>query len=167
MPFFEFCMQWFDGNFLTDMAADMQQTGREFGARWAGWKVTKEDLIQWMGVWYYMLAFPQAGDRRQYFNQCVTFGPVHNLEPVLALAGNGPTTKGIKWFENMIATFTLPQPSANSTTTADPDDDFRVVRRMWEDCRAVFVRNLSPGWLIIIDESMVKWVGREMPGLMV
>jgi len=31
----------------------------------------------------------------------------------------------------------------------------------------VFINNVSPSWLIIIDESMVKWVGVGMPGVMV
>eukprot|EP00965_Chrysotila_dentata_P050651 1679127-Pleurochrysis_carterae.AAC.1 len=38
MPFFKFCMQRFDGKFLSDMAAEMQQVGQDKGARWAAWK---------------------------------------------------------------------------------------------------------------------------------
>ena len=50
--------------FLTDMAAKMQEKGRAKAAAgnrdYNNWTVTKDDLLQWIGVWIYMLAFPQA-----------------------------------------------------------------------------------------------------------
>eukprot|EP00965_Chrysotila_dentata_P094975 3140685-Pleurochrysis_carterae.AAC.1 len=121
MPFFEFCVHWFDGKFLSDMAAEMQQVGRDRGARWAAWKVTKDDLVQWIGVWYYMLAFPQAGERRMYFNTRVTFGPSHELESILQIGNGGSAKKGVHWYENMLATFTLPAYSDSERSAAsDP-----------------------------------------------
>eukprot|EP00965_Chrysotila_dentata_P205445 6182964-Pleurochrysis_carterae.AAC.1 len=65
----------------------------------------------------------------------------------------------------LLATFTLPVHADSESSAAS--DSFHVVRRMWEDCGAVFIKNVSPSWLIIIDEFMLKWVGVGMPGLMV
>ena len=56
-------------SFLAEMAELMQATVSAKGASWAAWKVTVSDLLQWIGIWYYMLAFPQSGDRRMYFTQ--------------------------------------------------------------------------------------------------
>eukprot|EP00965_Chrysotila_dentata_P016952 562191-Pleurochrysis_carterae.AAC.2 len=151
------------------MAAEMQLAGREKGQRWAAWKVTKDDLVQWMGVWYYMLAFPQPGDRRLYFKTNIAFGPSHRLEETMELGGNSSPSKGVRWFENMLATFRLPLHATTTpgTQAGEADDDLLQVRRMWDDRRKVFLSRVTPGWFIIVDESMVKWVGRGMPGLMV
>eukprot|EP00965_Chrysotila_dentata_P155460 5136073-Pleurochrysis_carterae.AAC.1 len=62
----------------------------------------------------------------------------------------------------MHAAFALPV-----HTNGEVGDPFQAVRRMWDTCRSVFLANVSPSWLLIVDESMVKWVGRNMPGLMV
>ncbi|KAL1518640.1 hypothetical protein AB1Y20_002928 [Prymnesium parvum] len=111
--FFEVCKSWFDMDFLRQMADRMQECGRAKGQCWAAWRVTTEDLLQWIGVWYYFLAFPQPGDRRSYFaGPCSRrFGPRHLIEEWLRRANNGDN-KGVKWFENMESVFTLltPQP---------------------------------------------------------
>eukprot|EP00965_Chrysotila_dentata_P257622 6212945-Pleurochrysis_carterae.AAC.2 len=81
------------------MAAEMQQVGLDKGARWGAWKVYRYYVVQWIGVWYYMLAFPQAGERRMYFNTRVTFGPVHNLEPILHI-GNSAVQRKVALVRN-------------------------------------------------------------------
>ena len=65
--FFAACKSWLDLNFLSATADKMQEIGRAKGERWAGWKVSLDDLLQWIGVWFYFLAFPQNSDRRAYF----------------------------------------------------------------------------------------------------
>ena len=50
--------------FLTLMAAEMTTIGKAKRADGdhdfpAGWEVSQADLLQWIGVWMYMLAFPQ------------------------------------------------------------------------------------------------------------
>lgn len=74
-----------------------------------------------------MLAFPQMGDRRNYFQgkNVKTFGPRHQLEEWLRRGKNG--NKGVTWFENMETTFTLP-----TAADASGDDAFMPVRHMWE-----------------------------------
>eukprot|EP00965_Chrysotila_dentata_P199867 6179640-Pleurochrysis_carterae.AAC.2 len=125
ISFFDFCMQWFDQKFLIDMAAEMQQAGREKGRRWAAWK---------------------AGERRAYFNASITFGPMHSLDAVLELAENGH--KGVRWFKHMHVTFALPtrdgvaEVGAGAADASDPVYPCRL-RRMWDDCCAVFVKKGS------------------------
>lgn len=49
--------------FLTALAAEMTQAGLEKAnedRHFVNWKVTTDDLLQWIGVWMYMLSFPQA-----------------------------------------------------------------------------------------------------------
>ena len=163
--FFDVCRSWFDDEFVAQVADAMQQNGRLKGSDWAAWTVTVDDVYQWIGVWYYSLAFPQVGDRRQYFRGNRTsggglpFGPVHFLEDYLSMGGNG--FKGVRWFENMLTCFSLP------TGDAEESDPFFRVRHMWEVVRKTFSECVLPSWLMCLDESMVKWRGRGMPGLMV
>lgn len=164
--FFETCLSWFSKPFFEQMADAMQEEGRGKGAAWASWRVTLDDLWQWIGVWFYMLAFDEKGDRRAYFNPPVGnkrnfFRPRHIVEETL-LQGRTGGVKGVKWFENMLTCFTLP-----GGEEVREDDPFKLTRHMWECCRQLFVGAVSPGWLITLDESMVKWMGRGMPGLMV
>lgn len=157
--FFDVCLSWLPEGFFREMADEMQSKGRSKGTHWASWKVSMEDLWQWVGVWFYMLAFEEQGERRAYFQGCQRFGPRHVVEEYILRGKNG--RKGVKWFENMLTCFTLP------TGSVPESDPFHATRYMWECCRKHFVECVSPGWLITLDESMVKWKGRAMPGLMV
>lgn len=160
--FFEACLSWFPLDFFTEMADEMQTAGRAKGALWASWKVTVQDQWQWIGVWFYMLAFEEFGDRRAYFpssSGTARFGPRHVIEEYIIRGKNG--SKGVKWFENMLTCFSLP------TGNVPEGDPFHSVRHMWDTVREHFRECVSPGWLVTLDESMVKWLGRAMPGLMV
>eukprot|EP00965_Chrysotila_dentata_P138726 4588819-Pleurochrysis_carterae.AAC.1 len=71
-------------HFVRAMAARMTEVGRTKHEKglpcYAGWSVSVDDLLQWLGVWVYMLAFPQAGDRGQYCEEpSGGFGPRHKL----------------------------------------------------------------------------------------
>lgn len=161
--FFEVCLSWFHVGFFKEMAELMQENGRAKGQLWASWKVTLDDLWQFVGVWYYMLAFEEIGCRRNYFSgisgRASHFGPRHCVEEFLLRGKNG--VKGVRWFENMLTCFDLPKGDVPNT------DPFYKTRYMWECCREHFVASVTPGWLLTLDESMVKWVGRGMPGQMV
>jgi hypothetical protein len=117
-------------SFLEEMAAQMQAKGRAKATsasdRWAQHCVSVSDVAQWIGCWYYMLAFPQTGTREDYFSS-PGFGPSHNLANIMSLAENGH--RGKRWFQSMHASFTLP------TGTVPDSDDFKPVRCMWESYR--------------------------------
>lgn len=151
--------------YLTAMALQMEKNGQakhSNGDRnYARWRVSLDDLIQWIGVWIYMLAFPQPGDRRAFWQDPVGgYGPRHRLREHLALGQNGE--KGEMWFEQMHACFQLP--TKPGTTNADR---FFASRWWWESLRDAFHAAVVCSWLMVMDESMVRWMGVGMPGLMV
>jgi hypothetical protein len=156
--------------FLALMAVAMTDRGRELKA--AGnahfpkdWTVTTNDLLQWIGVWMYMLAFHQAGDRRQYWEEPPGgFGPRHKLQAWLALGQNGE--KGVQWFESMSMCFILPE-YTRGDKEYKANDPFTKTRRWWNALRDGFYAAVTASWLLVLDESMVQWQGRGMPGLMV
>ena len=156
--------------FLTLMAAEMTTIGKAKRADGdhdfpAGWEVSQADLLQWIGVWMYMLAFPQPGGRRVYWEEPPGgFGPRHKLQACLRLGENGE--KGIKWFELMLRCFTLPGYSRGDAGWKK-DDPFHATRRFWDALRDGFYAAVEASWLLVLDESMVQWQGRGMPGLMV
>lgn len=162
---FKMAMHFLPKDFLDEMANLMEQKGKakytEDGNRhYMNWKVSSEDICQWIGVWMYMLAFPQAGGRREYWMEPRGgYGPRHQLGHTLRLGENGD--KGLAWFESMHHCFVLPM---YPNSEADP---FRLTRRWWDSLRDAFERAVTCGWLMVMDESMVRWMGRGMPGLMV
>lgn len=123
--------------YLEEMAAEIEAKGRakynEGDRRFANFKVTYVDLLQWIGVWIYMLAFPQAGERRAYFQEPAGgFGPRHRLAEWLRLGENG--SKGLAWFEMVDACFSLPSYSQREYREAGykgetEKDPFRPTRK--------------------------------------
>lgn len=91
--------------------------------------------------------------------------------------GRGP--RGLSWYESMMSCFKLPQ-WKNSVETGtenggaversqpyNSQDPFAPTRKFWDHLRAAFYFAMVASWLICLDESMVRWTGRGMPGLMV
>ena len=66
--------------FLSALAESMTQTGQaKFKAgdrRFKSWKVSTNDVLQWIGVWVYMLACGCTGGHRVYFGKN-SFGGSH------------------------------------------------------------------------------------------
>ena len=171
-------------NYLELLAVKMTANGQHKYAhcdqrKYYGWVVTVEDVLQWIGVWMYMLAFPQQSSARRSFFTPPTngFGPIHNISQILARGGRGE--RGGAWFEMMQACFELPQWSNGTETQKETggdvyrsakfthDDPFKRSRRWWDSLRAAFHHAVIPAWLLTADESMVRWLGHGMPGLMV
>jgi len=115
------------------------------------WNVTRTDVLKWMGAWMYMLAFPLEADRRAYFTGFEAgFGPTNVLEKY-----------GVHemWFEMMQTCFELP-------TYGRKDDAFDPVRRWWDSLRLTFAEAIDAGYILNLDESMLRWLGQHMPGFM-
>ena len=115
--------------FLSALAKSMTEAGAaRFKAgdrRFKVWSVTSDDILQWLGVWVYMLACGCTGGHRSYFGENL-FGGSHCLEKVLRLGHEpGAPAKGIQWFECMLASLVLP----TYTGQAHASDDFKPVRR--------------------------------------
>ena len=181
-----YALHFLPRNYLEDMAAEMTEKGRKKGEegdrhtarRFSSWNVTVDDVTMWIGVWMYMLAFPQqASSRRSYFQAPLGgFGPAHNLTNILILAGKGH--RGLAWFETMQSCFSLPRwqrttegrEHGHKVERSQPysqDDPFAPTRRFWDHLRTAFYFAVAASWLLCLDESMVQWTGRGMPGLMV
>lgn len=124
------------------------------------WTVTEDDVHQWIGVWMYMLAFPQHGSRETYFQPPKGgFGPAHDLKAWLKAGQPQSGDRGIRWFNQMQACFELP-------TYGRANDKFNRTRRFWEALRDAFFAAAVCSWIMCLDESMIKWLGRGMPGFM-
>ena len=181
---FECSKHFLPMNYMEALAAEMTVQGRKKAEednqrRFSGWAVSTEDVLQWIGVWMYMLAFPQqASSRRSYFQPPLGgYGPSHNLQGILVQGGRGP--RGLAWFEQMQSCLVLPQwQNASQTGTenggnverSEPyrkDDPFAPTRMFWDHLRTAFFFAMCASWLLCLDESMLRWTGRGMPGLMV
>ena len=160
---FDFAKHFLPMKYMDEIAKKMQLNGE---AKWnhgkdrhfMNWRVTTADLLMWIGCWIYMLSFHHPGGRRAYFQE-VMFGPTHDLKKWLKIGCPG-SDRGILWFESMHACFELP-------TYRKLDDPFNATRRWWNCLREAFFLAVVCSWIICIDESMVKWLGRGMPGFMV
>ena len=172
---FEYAMHFFPSKptessqhgFLHELAAKMEANG---AAKYNGgsgdadykyWRVTTDDVLQWIGCWMYMRAFHQPGGREQYFKD----GPPHDFGPTFDLkkwlkVGKPDANRGEFWFKQMHACFVLP-------AYGDANDKFDRTRKWWDCLREAFYAAVTCGWIMCLDESMIKWLGRGMPGFMV
>jgi hypothetical protein len=69
-------------DFLTQMAKTMEKNGKaraKSNPDYKNWRVSIDDVYQWIGCWLYMLAYPVPGPRSQYF-KTPNFGPYHHSE---------------------------------------------------------------------------------------
>eukprot|EP00965_Chrysotila_dentata_P169613 5599016-Pleurochrysis_carterae.AAC.1 len=88
--------------YMGEMTVCMTAAGRakhEKGVPgYANWAVSLDDLIQWLGVWIYMLAFSSpGGDRSSYWVEPWNgFAHRCRLSEFLALGKNGAGVKGRK-----------------------------------------------------------------------
>ena len=150
--------------YLMGMASKMEVAGAALHTAnvpgYAGWLVSIHDLLQWIGVWIYYLAFPQTGHRHGYWTEPAGgYGPRHQLQRWLALGQNGE--KSFAWFSKMERAFALPEaPDAK-------DAAMKATLGWWTALRDSFHGAVTASWLLCLDESMVAWQGLGMPGLMV
>eukprot|EP00965_Chrysotila_dentata_P150861 4984913-Pleurochrysis_carterae.AAC.2 len=116
-----------------------------------------------------MPAWPQPGDREKYWGEPRGgFGPRHRSAERLKLGSKqGAFAKNKKWFLKMHACFRLPECPAPAGNSQAPPDPFKLVPRFLDALRNAFHKAGVCSWLVVLDESMVRWEGRGMPGLMV
>ena len=167
-PLYEYAKRFLPLAFLDELAAKMQANGRAKynhttgvgDAHYKNWTVTSDDVIQWIGCWMYMLAFHQPGGREQYFNDAPSdgFGPTYDLKKWLKV-GCPTAERGIFWFNCMQTCFQLP-------TYGRQGDPFEKTRKFWDALRDAFYAAVVCSWVMCLDESMIKWLGRGMPGFM-
>jgi hypothetical protein len=154
---FDYALHCLPDEEITALAALMEKNGQlKYGngqRSYLNWKVPTLAVLKWFGCWMYMLSFPMEGDRSVYFSP-PDFGPTHNL-------GDFGVTE--LWFKQMMACFEIPVYSGKK----HEKDPFRGVRRWWDGIRDAIKKAMEPGYVLVLDESMFRWLGRHMPGLMV
>ena len=164
-PLFEWAIFFLPMIFIGALAELMQANGEhKFKVQGQGnyknWRVTSDDVLQYIGCRLYALAFHQPGGMEQYFDDAPKdgFGPTFDLKAWLKV-GCPTADRGIGWFNQMHACFELP-------THGKADDPFNRTRRFWDALRDAFCAAVVCSWIMCLDESMLKWLGQGMPGFM-
>ena len=157
----------------------VDQIGKDGRAKWGtrflrgGRAFTKGLFISWLTCWIYMLLYPGL-PRAQYWDLPDATQDIigHDLGRRSHLSRNE--------FERILQVFSLPQYKSGSPySSADchgncgpplgtvSPDPFQSIRRFIDACNEQWSKVLKPGWLLTIDESMIKWLSRyRMPGWM-
>jgi hypothetical protein len=126
----------------------------KYGSDWPG--MTHGFMLQWWGVWFEMLAHPRSGDRRAYWRSTYESNQksFYNYSDIMPLSH----------FEMAYTVFELPSYAAQPGSAPEP---FATVRQWVDGCNRVWNTALTPGTFLIVDESMIFWSGRGMPGWIV
>ena len=118
------------------------------------WTLELGELWCFLGLKTYMMIFPMAGPVEHYWEAPVDESTIyvdHNL---------GRFGMTVNRFKEIERCFTLPH-------YGRMDDTFDPVRKFVDMWNANMAEAYIPGWVIVVDESMAKWLGKGMPGLMV
>jgi len=132
---FQFALHFLPVGFMSELADTMTAAAkRKFemdgDANCRNFQVTLDDVYQWIGVWIYILAFPQAGDVRDTYwkEPAGGYGPRHRLADILRLGGNGDKTQF--WFRRMQTVLEFPHKPGSPSS-----DPFIRVRHFWDSLR--------------------------------
>jgi hypothetical protein len=146
---FEVWQTWTNEDFMHGMVEVMDAAGRaKYSEHWR--TLTMGKFVRWLGIYHQMLADPRPGGRRSYWS---------NMKDWECLGRSSYDLKDvmdIKEFEQIYTVFGIP--------IGAPDDAHGKVRGFVDAWNSQCKKALSPGWCLVIDESMVKWRGRGMPG---
>jgi hypothetical protein len=123
-------------------------------------EVSKGGFWQLMGYLMYMLCHPMDLPTEDYweapgstkYDSCAFVK--HNL---------GQYGLSFRRFRRLLSAFTLPAYPAAEGTAADP---FAPIRKFADSWNTAMQAILSPGGILVVDESMGQWLGNAMPGLM-
>jgi hypothetical protein len=146
---FDLWLLWADKDFMQVCVTEMNRKGQ---AKYHGdWKtLTLGRYITWLGLWVQMLANPIAGERRTYWTNKKDY---KCWEPHRA---SFSSVMGILEFERIYQVFGVP--------SVDPEDPFDAVRLAVDKFNDNAAAVWSPGFLLVVDETMHQWLGGECPG---
>ena len=146
---FQVWLTWTSHEFMQKMVDYMDEQGRmKYAARWQ--TLTMGKFVRWLGIYHQMLADPRSGGRRAYWSKDKGYDALnrsrYSMEDIM----------GIYEFEAIYSVFGIPP--------MDPHDPFDGVRGFVDAWNHTCKDALQPSWVLVIDESMIKWKGRGMPG---
>ena len=146
---FDLWMLWSDHERVAEVAAWIDNRGRiKFAADWK--TLTTGLFIRWLGLWHQMLADPIPGDRRSYWANKKSY------ECFARDRASFSEVMGVRQFEMICEVFGVPP--------GDEEDSHCLVRTSIDHFNSHAVKIYGPGWMIVIDKSMIAWKGRGMPG---
>jgi len=162
----DFFVHFFPMEQLGPMCTKMTAAGKAKGYG-DNFNVTKGVLLRWIGLWTSMCTAKLENRRAYWRKQTDAFlDDDEDLEGLSASLDYGKYMSR-NMFDKILSVFVLdthPAPPAAAGTT-DPDP-FHPVRKFFEQCNKRCQESLVPSWLIVLDESMIPWLGRGMPGWM-
>ena len=149
---FDMWLLWSDNERIAEVAAYIDGRGRhKFTNTWK--TLTTGLFIRWLGLWHQMLADPIPGDRRSYWTN------KKDYECFSRDRASFSEVMDIHQFEEIYCAFGVPP--------GDEEDSHYLVRTSIDHFNSHAVKIYGPGWLIVVDESMIAWTGRGMPGWIV
>lgn len=119
--------------------------------------VTVGEFWLFMGYLLYMLCHPADLPTQDYWE-----GPLSTKYKSDAFVKHDLGKFGISYgrFRRLIQAFTLTEyPAVNGQT-----DPFSFIRRFADEWNNNMLCCLTPGHVLVVDESMGQWLGKGMPG---
>ena len=154
---FEYFLSCFPCNLVDSICCLMTTKGQE-QRKGVSFNVSMGEYWLFMGYLMYMLCHPIELPIQDYWE-----GPLSTKYGACASFVKHDLGKfGLSYsrFRRLMQAFTLPQYSECQT------EPFSVIRRFVDEWNQVMQRCISPGPILVVDESMGQWLGKGMPGLM-
>ena len=144
-------------DYMDDVAARMDAYGK--AKRWANWRITRAHLYQFLGIFLLMSLYPQAS-RREFWPS--DDGETFTFEGKPLVTMNFKPVMKRYIFDHMLQAIGQSLPPC----TADPESPFRDVKPLWDAMNKKWSEAAVMSKYIVLDESMIRWLGKHMPGWM-
>jgi hypothetical protein len=144
-------------NILVEEICDlMSKKGRE---KFPNFSVTKGEFWLFMGIQVYILLHPMEGPKDDYWEDSAST----RYEGLCTFVKHNLGQYGISWgrYKLLRQVFTLPVYHMHGAP-----DIFSPIRRFVDQWNNAMQAAVSPGLILVVDESMGQWLGKGMPGLM-
>ena len=141
---------------LETIAAKITAAGKEKGYG-DSFNITLGVFLRWLGLWTSMCV-DKLGSRKAYWKAEQMADELKGLF-CKATYGNFMSRA---LFDKILSVFVLDMYEVDE---ANPDP-FRPIRKFADAVQNKWRRSLTPSWFIVLDESMIPWLGKGMPGWM-
>lgn len=122
-----------------------------------GWNCPLGEMYLFLGLKTYMMIYPQQGGVEQYWESEGTGTSIPNR--IFVDHSLGKFGMPLSRYREIERCFTLP----HRGDMTDPFDPIREFVKRWNENMSLAFK---PSWVLVVDESMGKWLGKGMPALM-
>ena len=147
----------FPSSLVNQIASLMTKRGRDVLGFGAAWEVTPGEVYLFLGYNIAILILHTEGPKAHLWMKP---GDPKYRDALFMAPDLGQFGIDHARFLKLMSAFTLP-------TYGDASDPFDPVRLFVDAWNAQMQRTLTPGPILVVDESMGLWKGKGMPGLMV